>query len=353
MPTYSAPTLTDVAKKAGVSTATVSRCLNTPDRVAKRTRDKVEDAIATLGYTPNYGARVMASKRTYTIGAIIPTMENAIFARGLQAFQDELHKQGYTLLVASSSYDPKIEEEQIRTLISRGVDGLLLIGHDRSPEIIDYMKTQNIPALVAWAYDTEARLPSVGFDNFAAMSNLTRYIVNLGHRKLGMISSWTHTNDRARARVMAVRHVMSVEGMNPDDLVLIETDYGIKTGSEAFDKIIDTLQPPSVVICGNDVLAVGALRQARTRGIEIPSDISITGFDDIEIAQITTPEITTMHVSHRQMGKEAADTLINIIKGIPTNSTTELATKLIIRASLASPNKSFFKKNTYYDNSID
>ena len=89
MPTYSAPTLTDVAKKAGVSTATVSRCLNTPDRVAKRTRDKVEDAIAMLGYTPNFGARVMASKRTYTIGAIIPTMENAIFARGLQAFQNE------------------------------------------------------------------------------------------------------------------------------------------------------------------------------------------------------------------------------------------------------------------------
>ena len=92
MPTYSAPTLTDVAKKAGVSTATVSRCLNTPDRVAKRTRDKVEDAIAMLGFTPNFGARVMASKRTYTIGAIIPTMENAIFARGLQAFQDALHK---------------------------------------------------------------------------------------------------------------------------------------------------------------------------------------------------------------------------------------------------------------------
>ena len=139
MPIYSAPTLTDVAKKSGVSTATVSRCLNTPDRVAKRTRDKVEDAIAMLGFTPNFGARVMASKRTYTIGAIIPTMENAIFASGLQAFQDELHKQGYTLLVASSSYDPKIEEEQIRTLVARGVDGLLLIGHDRSPEIIDFL----------------------------------------------------------------------------------------------------------------------------------------------------------------------------------------------------------------------
>ena len=334
MPTYSAPTLTDVAKKAGVSTATVSRCLNTPDRVAKRTRDKVEDAIAELGYTPNFGARVMASKRTYTIGAIIPTMENAIFARGLQAFQDALHKQGYTLLVASSSYDPKIEEEQIRTLVSRGVDGLLLIGHDRSPEIVDFLELQNIPTLVAWAYDTEARLPSVGFDNFAAMSNLTKYVVNLGHRKLGMISSWTHTNDRARARVMAVRHVMSVEGMNPDNLVLIETDYGIETGSKAFDKIISISSPPSVVFCGNDVLAVGALRQARLKGLNIPKDISITGFDDIEISRITTPKITTVHVSHRIMGKKAGVKIINMIEKNPFPQRTQLKTSLKVRESL-------------------
>ena len=170
MPIYSAPTLTDVAKKSGVSTATVSRCLNTPDHVAKRTRDKVEDAIKALGYIPNFGARVMASKRTYTIGAIIPTMENAIFAQGIQAFQDELYSQDHTLLVASSSYDPQIEEDQIRTFVSRGVDGLLLIGHDRSPEIIDFLEEKNIPALVAWAHDPNARLLSVGFDNFAAMS---------------------------------------------------------------------------------------------------------------------------------------------------------------------------------------
>ena len=174
MSSYLAPTLNDVAQKAGVSTATVSRCLNSPERVSKRTRDKVEQAINVLGYTPNFGARVMASKRTYTIGAIIPTMENAIFARGIQAFQDELHIQGYTLLVASSSYDPQIEEEQIRTLVSRGVDGLLLIGHDRSPKIIDFLEKKNIPALVAWAHEINAKLPSVGFDNFTAMSVLTK-----------------------------------------------------------------------------------------------------------------------------------------------------------------------------------
>ena len=335
MPTYSTPTLTDVAKKAGVSTATVSRCLNTPDRVAKRTRDTVEDAIATLGYTPNFGARVMASKRTFTIGAIIPTMENAIFARGLQAFQDELHKQGYTLLVACSSYDPQIEEEQIRTLISRGVDGLLLIGHDRSSEIIDYLQEKNIPALVAWAHDPNARLPSVGFDNFAAMSELARYVLGLGHIRIGMISSWTQTNDRARARVMAVKHVMLEGGLPPDNLVLIETDYGIETGSAAFDTIISNSRLPSVVFCGNDVLAAGALIQAKVRGINIPEDISITGFDNIEISRITAPKITTVHVSHRKMGREAGKKIIKIIEKKAFWQRTQLHTRLKIRASLA------------------
>ena len=113
---HSTPTLEDVAKVAGVSTATVSRCLNSPDRVVERTRRRVMDAVDALGYTPNFGARVMAAKRTFTIGAIIPTMENAIFARGLQAFQEELHARGYTLLVSSSAYKPEVEEEQIKAL---------------------------------------------------------------------------------------------------------------------------------------------------------------------------------------------------------------------------------------------
>jgi len=337
MPRFSASTLTDVAKKAGVSTATVSRCLNTPDRVAKRTRDKVEDAIATLGYTPNFGARVMASKRTYTIGAVIPTMENAIFARGLQAFQDELHKQGYTLLVASSSYEPKIEEEQIRTLVSRGVDGLLLIGHDRSPEIIEFLEHKNIPALVAWAHNPDARLPSIGFDNFAAMSKLAKHALSLGHKKLGMISAQTCSNDRARERVMAVQHTMSEFGINPAQLAMIETEYGIEQGSFSLKKLISQPLVPTVIFCGNDVLAAGALKQAKISGIAVPDDISLTGFDNIELARVLTPSLTTVQIPDREMGTKAARILTNFIRGGPIKYRTELNVKIKLRTSLGLP----------------
>jgi LacI family transcriptional regulator len=339
MPTPLAPTLTDVAKKAGVSTATVSRYLNTPDRVAKHTRDKVEDAIATLGYTPNFGARVMASKRTYTIGAIIPTMENAIFAQGIQAFQDELHKQGYTLLVASSSYAPKVEEEQIRSLISRGVDGLLLIGHDRSPEIIDYMKTQNIPALVTWAHKPGARLPSIGFDNFAAMTKLAYYVFTLGHKKVGIISAETFSNDRARARVTAVRKAMLHYGLQLRDLTIVKTQYDIEKGASAFKKMMNQKDQPTIVFCGNDVLAVGALNQAKLDNIKVPEHVSITGFDDIEIARIVSPAITTVYVPHKEMGRKAAHILINMVKGTPTKMHTKLEVVLKIRGTLAKPKR--------------
>src|SRR6056300_579526 len=142
------PTLADVADLAGVSSATVSRCLNAPDKVGQTTKVKVMSAINELGYSPNFGARALAAKRSNTFGAVIPTMDNAIFARGLQAFQEELHANGITLLVASSQYQAKIEEEQIQTLVTRGADAVLLIGFDRMPSIYEFLKKRDVPALV-------------------------------------------------------------------------------------------------------------------------------------------------------------------------------------------------------------
>jgi len=328
------PTLDDVARKAGVSTATVSRCLNTPDRVVERTRLRVMDAVQALEYTPNFGAKVMAAQRTHTIGAVIPTMENAIFARGLQAFQDALHMQGYTLLVASSSYDAQVEKEQVRVLASRGADGLLLIGHDRDAETLRYLEARNIPALVAWAHDPTAILPSIGFDNFAAMQSLAEMVLGLGHRKIGMISAHTKTNDRARARVVAVQQSMAKQGLDPAQLTVIETEYGVDTGAAAFQSLMDLPTPPTVILCGNDVLAVGALRRAHRLGIVVPDDVSITGFDDIELARVVTPELTTVHVPHREMGKKAAEMLIDMVEGRDLVPVPALAAKIELRGSL-------------------
>jgi len=330
----SAPTLDDVAKMAGVSTATVSRCLNSPDRVVKATRQRVLSAVDTLGYTPNFAARVMAAKRSSTIGAIIPTMENAIFARGLQAFQEELHQHGYTLLVSSSAYDPEIEEEQIRTLVARGADGLLLIGHDRDPHIYEYLERRKIPALVAWSFQPDAQVPSVGFDNRAAMCELATRVVGLGHRHIGMISGVSTGNDRARQRIEGARDALIQNDLSPAQLTILETPYEIDNGAEAFSRLMSQKIPPTAVLCGNDVLAVGAVRRALETGLKVPEDVSVTGFDDIELARISTPGLTTVHVPHREMGRQAALELVGMVENTTHGAGMRLATKIVERQSL-------------------
>ncbi len=337
MKNTSIPTLDDVATKANVSTATVSRCLNSPEQVVDETRVRVLAAVRELGYYPNFGARVLAAKRTNTIGAVIPTMDNAVFARGIQAFQEALRDQGVTLLIASSSYQEDIEAEQIRTLTARGADGLLLIGHHRDEEIYRFLHRRGVPALTIWAYDKMQSRPSIGFSNRQAMKALAEKVISMGHRSIGVISAEQETNDRVRERVNGIREAMTESGLSPDALQLIETPYSIMNGNHAFSKLMSRAEKPTVVMCVNDVLAIGALKAAHSLGISVPNEISITGFDDIELASVADPELTTVHVPHREMGKLAARTLVDMVNGTPLTESVELMTRLCIRGSLAAP----------------
>ncbi len=333
-----APTLADVARHAGVSTATVSRCLNSPDQVVERTRERVLEAVKELGYAPNFSARALAAKRTYTVGAVLPTMENAIFARGVQAFQEELHGLGYTLLVASSLYQSDVEEEQIRTLVARGADALLLIGYHRDPKVYRFLEKRGVPVMIAWAHHRGEMRASVGFDNFASMKELALTAIDLGHRKVAVISAEQASNDRARDRVLGVRAAMQECGLDPKDLALVETTYTVENGVVAFESLMQKTDRPTLVMCGNDVLAVGALRAARTLGLQVPQDVSITGFDDIELATVVDPPLTTVHVPHRDMGRRAARALVSMINGQHPPAAIKLETYLCMRDTLAAPN---------------
>jgi LacI family transcriptional regulator len=276
----------------------------------------------------------MAAQRTFTIGAIIPTMENAIFARGLQAFQEELHSRGYTLLVSSTAYSPQMEQEQIRALVARGADGLLLIGYDRDPAVYRYLDQQRVPTLVAWAYAPDIALPAVGFDNRRAMSRLTDEVIARGHRRIALISALAQGNDRAADRVRGVRDALRAHGLPEDDLTVIETPYGVDTSAAAMTTLMQTATPPTAVMCGNDVLAAGAVLAAQAMGLDVPGDVSVTGFDDLELARIVAPALTTMQVPHREMGTRAAQALIALVEGGPRAAPLKLEVTLQIRASL-------------------
>ena len=328
------PTLQDVARRAGVSTATVSRCLNNPEVLRSETRGRVEEAIAELGYTPHFGARALASNRTWTVGVIIPTMENAIFAHGLQAMEETLSEQGVTMLVATSGYDPERELEKIRALLARGVDGLGLIGFERSDAAYQLMSARSVPFVVIWNYDAVLPYPCVGFDNRAAAAAMTERVLSFGHRRIAMISGLTGINDRARARLNGVRDALATHGLALPPEKLIESVYSFAGGEEAASRLLAAPDPPTAIICGNDVLAVGALRAARRAGLHVPEDISIIGFDDIDLASTTEPPLTTVRAPHQRMGRAAAEMLLALPEDGESGTHIRFETEVIERGSL-------------------
>ncbi|MEP3438048.1 MAG: LacI family DNA-binding transcriptional regulator [Hoeflea sp.] len=330
------PTLDDVARAAGVSTATVSRCLNDPERVIALTRERVMLAIETLGYTPDFGGRALASRRTNTVGAIIPTMNNAIFARLLQSFQETLSGFGKTLLVASSGYDPARERQQMEALAGRGADGLLLIGSARPDSSTEFLLRRGIPFVGAWNIGGEEGY-FVGFVNFGAARQMCELVIAHGHRQLAMIAGISHMNDRAADRIEGVRSAAAAAGIARADLPVIEAAYTFEDGADAMARLMAMTPRPSVVICGNDVIAVGAMQKARELGLNVPRDVSITGFDDIDLAGVVDPKLTTVRVPHRRMGQAAAEVLIKLINKQPVERRIEIPTKIIERGTLAPP----------------
>lgn len=331
------PTLEDVARIAKVSTATISRSINKPDTVANTTRDRIQNVIRDVGYTPNSGGRMLASNRSNTVGAIIPTMENAMFASGLQSFQEELSDFGVTMLVASSGYDGEHELQRIRSLLSRGADGLLLIGADRPPESSRFLAIRQVPYVVSWFYKPDPTVLFAGIDNHKAAHNMAMEALKLGHRRIAMIAGISESNDRAGNRIAGVKAAVQDYGDNAQMISIIETGYSQDNGGEAFEQLMAAPETPTVVICGNDVLAAGAIVRARQLGIAIPAQVSITGFDDIDIASAVYPSLTTVRVPQQEMGRTAARLLLDLLFEEGTPSSIEFETDIIHRESLASP----------------
>ncbi len=330
------PTLEDVARAARVSTATISRSINEPDKVASDTRDRIAAIIDELGYTPNFGGRVLASNRSNTVGAVIPTMANAMFASGLQVFQQALSEAGINLLVASSGYNAQTELEQIKSLVAHGADGLLLIGSARPAETTRFLELRKIPFVIAWCYQHNDARCFAGFDNAQAANNITTEVLNKGHRLIAMIAGHSEQNDRSKNRIAGVMRGIQNFSEDAQLLSVIETDYSLESGGDAFETLMSAKTKPTAIICGNDVLAAGVIVRAKQLGIDIPNQVSVTGFDDIALASAVSPALTTVRVPQLEMGKAAAALLLKLLAGEKPQS-TELKTQIIHRDSLAAP----------------
>ncbi len=331
------PTQMDIARAAGVSTATVSRVLNRSPLVTPDLRGRVEGVMAQLGYFPHAAARALASNRTYTIGAILPTLNNAIFAAGINAFERALQAADYTLLLAVSNYDLDAEALQVQRLLERGVEGLLLVGNDHAEAAYRILRRADAIYVNTWTYDLRARRPNVGFSNRKAAHAVVDHLVALGHRRIGMIAGITAGNDRARDRLEAVRERLEAHDLTLDPQATVEVPYVIAEGRNAMARLAARGELPSAVICGNDVIALGVLFEAQAQGIAVPRRLSITGFDNLPLTEHIRPAITTIDVRAQVMGGTAAKAILAAIEKGGRVRSCELEAPLLVRETTAPP----------------
>ena len=331
------PKLSDVASAAGVSPATVSRVLNNPKIVRPAVQAKVQRAIVSLGFTPDAAARALKSRKSRTIGAVVPTLGVAIFADGITGLQNRLRDHGYTLLIANSEYDAGKELQEVRVLLDRGVDGIVLVGHAFASRARKLVKEHGVPLVTTYVSQSRHLIPSVGVDNAMAMYKMARYLLDLGHREFGIITDAAIRNDRTEARREGIVKALGEAGIRIGKARVVQVAYSVANGRSALRKLIATNPEVTAIMCTSDALAIGALAESRALGLVVPRDLSITGYDDIDMAAHTDPPLTTVNVPARDIGRLAADHLIAAIGGLASPMSSELPAAIVIRGSCAPP----------------
>lgn len=323
----------DVARHAGVSTATVSRALNTPERVGEAVRQRVDAAVRELGYIRHGAARALSLRRSHVIGAIIPTVDNAARARKVAALQKRCHELGYSLVVALSEYSLDLELRQCRSLVESGIDALMLEGGLHRPELFALLGDRGIPYVATSTFAPGSPHPNIGFDNAAIAERAARHLLDLGHRRIAVLAGVRDGNDRAAGRVEGVRRALGARGLDLPAARVAESRYRIADGRAAFRTLMGLDPPPTAIVCGNDVLAFGAILEAAALGVAVPGTVSILGFDDLDWASEITPSLTTMAIPAAEIGRRAAEFLVDSLRGRPVARATPVEVRLVVRQS--------------------
>jgi LacI family transcriptional regulator len=327
----------DVARLAGVSTATVSRVINAPEQVDAETRRLVRAAVAKLRYVPHGAARALRSHRSQMVGAVVPSFDYALYARTTSAMQAVLDPKGYAMVLAEHHYDLQTELRITEQLVGHGVDAFVFVGLDHDPALFTLLESYGRPYVLTWGVDPMRRHPSIGFDNRAATFEMTRHLIALGHRRFGLLSASTEGNDRATERGAGMRAALAQAGLDLDECC---TQYGpidLQAAATMMRRLLARKPRPTAVVATNDVFAVGAMIACREAGIRVPDDISITGVDNTDLGATQTPALTSIRTPIVEIGRAAAEQLIARLEGLPHVAFQTLPFELVRRGSAAGP----------------
>lgn len=300
--------LEQVARRARVSTATVSRVLNNTGVVKSTTRARVLKAIEELKYSPNLHARSLAGGKSRTIGVIVSNIENPFFLDIYKAVEEGAHTAGYELVMANTDYSSERLVTSVRLMIGRRVAGLAAIVSEMDGDLIEELNGNGIPVVFYDVGTPRRNITNIRVNYRRGMETLTSYLYSLGHRRIGFLghhAALGPINERLKVLLDAAARYRDLEVKTSADADTLEG------GRRAVRELLAASPRTTAIVCVNDVMAVGALRELRERGLRVPEDVSVTGFDNVNLAQFCHPALTTVHIPRDQIGRTICDCLMN------------------------------------------
>jgi len=331
----------DIATAAGVSVATVSRVLNDRPDVSPATRDAVLRQIQEHGYVPRRDARALAGGRTGLIGLTLPYLLGDYFGQLVSGAIDALYERDARVVVCPTHHERRREVSLLERLMHGTTDGGLLILPSETPSELAALQGQGYPFVVLDPrVPLGENIPVVASANWAGARMATEHLITLGHVRIGVITGtrdWYATVDR----VAGYQSALLAAGLPINPRLVVGGDFTIEGGYNAGHRLLARPNRPTAIFAFNDNMAVGLLRAARERGLEVPAELSIVGYDDVEPAHIATPQLTTVAQPLKEMGRVAVDLLFRLLDGQPLHATRlELSSRLVVRASSGPPGAS-------------
>ena len=330
-------TMKDVAQLAGVSTATVSRALMNPEKVSSATRKRVEDAVLEAGYSPNSLARNLRRNESKTIIAIIPDICDPYYTEIIRGIEDAAMEHGYIVLLGDSGQQKRYENSLVNMVFAKQADGMLLLGTDL-PFDVSKPEQKNLPPMVmACEFAPELELPTVHIDNLTSAFEVVNYLTQLGHKRIAQISG-PETATLCKFRQQGYQQALRRAGIAMNPTYSSFGEFTFAGGAKSVRQLLSLPEPPTAIFCHNDVMAIGAIQEAKRLGLRVPQDLSVVGFDDIQFAQYCDPPLTTISQPRYEIGRQAMLMMLEILRGHDVRAGSRLLeTQLVVRQSAAPP----------------
>ncbi|MCF6523732.1 LacI family DNA-binding transcriptional regulator [Streptomyces sp. JJ36] len=325
----------DVAARAGVSVATVSRVLNDHPAVRPSTRERVLDAVVALDYRPNAVARSLRTHQTRTLGLVISDVLNPFFTAVARAVEDEARAHGYSVIIGNADEQPGLQDHHIRTLLDRRIDGLLVSPTDDSSPLLAEVGRSALPLVFLDRWIPGADVPVIRTDGHAAVRALVGHLHRLGHRRIAIISGPT-TTTTGTERTEAFRAALRAHGLALPAHYQEQGDFRAESGRRATARFLDLPEPPDAVFATDNLMALGAMDEIRARGLRVPRDLALAAFDDIPWFLHTDPPLTAIAQPTEELGHRAVRALLELVEGREACSVT-LSARLVARRSCGEP----------------